>query len=179
MRRVHGGMSPVGADRYFRREVGFLDPPEAHRFRSKHDPVREKGHKTRFVLLAGGEEKSGSLSEDPGMDREIGHLARLVRLNHQFHSTLYEASGRRHLCDLNHTLRYRTQHYLHAYMSDSGHMALAQEGHRAILQACKERDVEAAAMLVYRHVAEVGQSLVEYVRQKELGQSPEESENRI
>jgi DNA-binding GntR family transcriptional regulator len=111
------------------------------------------------------------------MDAQLGHVAALVKLNHQFHSTLYEASGRRHLCDLNHTLRYRTQHYLHAYMDDSGHMALAQEGHRAILQACKERDAETAALLVYKHVGDVGQALVEYVQQRDSEQGLEESEN--
>ncbi len=98
------------------------------------------------------------------MDEQFGHVARLVQLNHQFHSTLYAASGRRHLCDLNRTLRYRTQHYLHAYIEDSGSMALAQEEHRAILEACRQGDAEKAASLVGNHVAEVGQAIVEYVR---------------
>jgi DNA-binding GntR family transcriptional regulator len=101
------------------------------------------------------------------MERQVGHVARLVRLSHQFHSTLCNASGRRHLCDLNHTLRCRTQHYLHAFVDDLGHMALAGEGHWAILKACDERDAETAATLVQRHVAEVGQSLVEHVQQRE------------
>jgi DNA-binding GntR family transcriptional regulator len=58
------------------------------------------------------------------MDQQLGHIAALVKLNHQFHTTLYAASGRRHLCEINRTLRYRTQHYLHAYMDDLGSMAL-------------------------------------------------------
>jgi DNA-binding GntR family transcriptional regulator len=98
------------------------------------------------------------------MDEQLGHVARLVQLNHQFHSTLYAASGRRHLCDLNRTLRHRTQHYLHAYIEDSGSMALAQAEHRAILEACRQGDAEKAASLVKKHVAEVGQAIVEYVR---------------
>jgi DNA-binding GntR family transcriptional regulator len=32
------------------------------------------------------------------MDEHLGDVATLVRLNHQFHLTLYEASGRGHLC---------------------------------------------------------------------------------
>jgi DNA-binding GntR family transcriptional regulator len=100
------------------------------------------------------------------MDGALGHIATLVKLNHRFHSTLYEASGRRHLCDLNHTLRYRTQHYLHAYMDDLGSMVLAQEEHRAILEACRRRDAKEAASLVEEHVTEVGQAIVEFVRRR-------------
>ena len=106
------------------------------------------------------------------MDGQLGHVAALVKLNHRFHSTLYAASGRRHLCDLNHTLRYRTQHYLHAYMDDLGSMALAQEEHRAILEACRRRDAEEAASLVEEHVTEVGQAIVEFVRRRYEGWKP-------
>jgi DNA-binding GntR family transcriptional regulator len=101
------------------------------------------------------------------MDEQLGHVASLVKLNHQFHSTLYCASGRRHLCDLNHTLRYRTQHYLHAYMDDLGSMALAQGEHRAILKACQRGHVEEAAELVGEHVAEVGRAIVDFLRRRD------------
>jgi DNA-binding GntR family transcriptional regulator len=100
------------------------------------------------------------------MDGQLGDVASLVKLNHQFHSTLYCASGRRHLCDLNHTLRYRTQHYLHAYIDDLGSMALAQGEHRAILDACRSGHAEEAAELVREHVAEVGQAIVEFVSRR-------------
>lgn len=100
------------------------------------------------------------------MDMQLGHVATLVKLNHQFHTTLYNQSGRRHLCELNQALRYRTQHYLHAYMDDLGSMAMAQEEHRAVLDACRCRDAEEAASLVGEHVTKVGQALVEFVRQR-------------
>jgi DNA-binding GntR family transcriptional regulator len=106
------------------------------------------------------------------MDGQLGHVATLVKLNHRFHSTLYAASGRRHLCDLNHTLLYRTQYYLHAYMDDLGSMALAQEEHRAILDACCRRDAEEAASLVEEHVTEVGRAIVEFVRRRYEGWKP-------
>jgi DNA-binding GntR family transcriptional regulator len=100
------------------------------------------------------------------MDDQLGHVASLVKLNHEFHYTLYCASGRRHLCDLNHTLRYRTQHYLHAYIDDLGSMALAQGEHRAILDACRRGHAEEAAELVRGHVAEVGRAIVEFVSRR-------------
>ena len=106
------------------------------------------------------------------MDGQLGHVATLVKLNHRFHSTLYAASGRRHLCDLNHTLRYRTQHYLHAYMDDLGSMALAQEEHRAILDACRRRDAEEAASLVEKHLTEVGQAIIGFIRRRYEGHKP-------
>jgi DNA-binding GntR family transcriptional regulator len=102
------------------------------------------------------------------MDGQLGHVASLVKLNHQFHSTLYTASGRRHLCDLNHTLRYRTQHYLHAYMDDLGSMALAQGEHRAILRACQQGNAEEAAAMVGEHVNKVGQAIIEFVRRRDI-----------
>jgi DNA-binding GntR family transcriptional regulator len=120
---------------------------------------------TRLAVAQMSEDTCQELEKIAGrMDEEFGHVARLVQLNYQFHSTLYAASGRRHLCDLTRTLRYRTQHYLHAYVEDSGSMALAQEEHRAILSACRQGDAEKAASLVSKHVAGVGQAIIEYVR---------------
>ena len=54
------------------------------------------------------------------MDSHLGELVTLIKLNHAFHTTLYGASGRRHLCELTSKLRYRTQHYLVAFISDIG-----------------------------------------------------------
>lgn len=98
------------------------------------------------------------------MDRQLGQVVELVRLNSAFHMTLYAVSGRKHLYDLIETLRHRTSHYLHAYMIDLGGMPLAQEEHRAILTACRKGDVEQASAIMHKHVAEVGQSIIEYVQ---------------
>jgi DNA-binding GntR family transcriptional regulator len=99
------------------------------------------------------------------MDEHMGEVATLVRLNYRFHSTLYAASGRRHLCELSRTLRFRTQHYLHAYIADLGGMPAAQQGHREILTSCRQGDAEKAAQLVHDHVWDVGRSIIDFVRQ--------------
>ena len=99
------------------------------------------------------------------IDNHMGELVTLVKLNHKFHITLYSASGRRHLCELTNKLRYRTQHYLHAYITYLGGMPHAQNEHRDIVQACKDGDAELAAKTVYSHVNNVGQAIVDYVRQ--------------
>ncbi len=101
------------------------------------------------------------------IDNHPGELVTLVKLNHDFHLTLYSASGRHHLCELTKILRYRTQHYLHAYISDLGGMPQAQIEHRVIIDACKRGDAEQAASAIYNHVIKVGQSLIEFVRQQD------------
>jgi DNA-binding GntR family transcriptional regulator len=103
------------------------------------------------------------------MENCLGDVATLVKLNHQFHLTLYAASGRRHLCELTRILRYRTQHYLHVYIVEVelGHLPQTQGEHRAILEACKRGDAEQAAALMRDHVAQAGHAIVEYVRQRD------------
>jgi DNA-binding GntR family transcriptional regulator len=103
------------------------------------------------------------------MDNHLGDVATLVRLNHQFHLTLYEASGRSHLCEINRNLRYRSQHYLHVFIVEakSENIPPTQREHRAILEACKRGDAEQAAALMREHVAQVGHAIIEYVRQRD------------
>lgn len=101
------------------------------------------------------------------MDSHIGDLVTLVKLNHKFHITLYAASGRRQLLELTSMLRFRTQHYLHAFITYLGGMPQAQVDHRAILAACKDQDADLAASLIYEHVIHVGHAIVEYIHQAE------------
>jgi DNA-binding GntR family transcriptional regulator len=101
------------------------------------------------------------------MDNHMGELVTLIKLNHNFHNTLYCASGRRHLCDLIKVQRYRTQHYLHAFISYLGGMPRAQADHKAIIEACQLGEADRAADLVSTHVEYVGQAIVEYVHQHE------------
>jgi len=102
------------------------------------------------------------------MDVHFDELVTLVKLNHDFHITLYKASGRRHLVDLTNRLRYRTRHYLHAYISDLGGMPLAQAQHWEIVEACERGDAERVATLIHNHVIHVGQSLIEFVHKQEV-----------
>jgi len=109
--------------------------------------------------------KMASLIED--MDKNMDDVCKEVALNHEFHFTLYEASGRKHLYELNHLLRFKAQHYLRAFIQDLGGMPQAQVEHRAILAACKKGDAEKAASLMYHHVAKVGVAIVNYIQDQE------------
>lgn len=97
------------------------------------------------------------------IDRHMGEIIELVRLNFEFHTTLYQASGRSHLCELIETLRHRTEHYLHAYMIDLGGMPPAQEEHRAVVNACRQGNTDLAAEIMYAHVAKAGKGIIDYV----------------
>ena len=110
------------------------------------------------------------------IDTHLNDVAMVVKLNHQFHHTLYTASGRSHLCELNRILRYRTQHYLHVFIVETelGHTPQSQGEHRAILEACKRGDAEQAAALIHDHVAQVGRAIIEYVRQRDESEATEE-----
>lgn len=110
-------------------------------------------------------DKMASLIEE--MDVNIDDVCKEVALNHEFHFTLYEASGRKHLTDLNHMLRYKAQHYLRAFIEDLGGMPQAQIEHRAILDACEKGEADQAASLIYKHVAKVGDAIVKYLQDQE------------
>ena len=97
------------------------------------------------------------------IDHNLGQIVQLVALNYTFHTTIYQAAKRIHLLELNINLRHRTAHYLHAYMIDLGGMPLAQEEHRAILNACRAKDDAKAAELMHHHIYKVGKSISEYV----------------
>lgn len=103
------------------------------------------------------------------MDDNVDTVATFIKLNHQFHMTLYAASQRKFLCDLIKTLRFRMHHYMHAFKVELGDMAQIQREHREILAACAAKNEERAADLIRAHVANVGKSIIEYMRQLESG----------
>ncbi|MGE5263512.1 MAG: GntR family transcriptional regulator [Acidobacteriota bacterium] len=109
------------------------------------------------------DEMSAILDE---LDHHLKDVLIAVNLNHRFHSTLYAASGRQHLCELQQVLRRRTHHYLYAYITCLGDMPQAQAEHRAILEACRRRNAEQAAAITRDHVTRVGHALIRYVKER-------------
>lgn len=97
------------------------------------------------------------------MDCHLDDIVIVINLNHQFHSTLYAASGRQHLCQFQEMLRRRTHHYLYAFVACEGNMPNAQAEHRAILDACRQRDADRAAAIIRQHVSKVGDAIIQYV----------------
>lgn len=75
-----------------------------------------------------------------------------IDLNWQFHSALYRASGRPKLIEMAGALRNSAASYMHSLTSNPDWRKAANQQHRAILEACKRRDVEGAVEALRRHV---------------------------
>ena len=141
--------------------------------------VALEGMATRLAVPRMTEEILAELSSlVDQMENHQGRVATLVKLNHRFHSTLYAASGRAHLCELNRMLRNRTQHYLHLYTVETamGNLRQTHAEHQDILEACRRGDAEQAAAIIREHVAQVGSAIIEYARQRDESTGAAETE---
>jgi DNA-binding GntR family transcriptional regulator len=79
--------------------------------------------------------------------------ARYLALNQQFHTALYERSGRPQLVEMIAALRDASSAYLHIYRAESDFpVARLDEEHHAILSACVARDPERAAAATRAHL---------------------------
>ncbi|HNB52781.1 MAG TPA: GntR family transcriptional regulator [Anaerolineales bacterium] len=87
---------------------------------------------------------------------------RVFEANTNFHSLIYTASGRGHLCSIISMLRNRAAHYFHNYMLELE--THAQTDHLAIIEACQDRDADRAADIMYGHIARAGLAVVEYCK---------------
>lgn len=94
----------------------------------------------------------------------------IVRVNTEFHTTLYRAAGRQHLNRLIVSMRHSTHHYLYKYIARLG-MDSAQDEHRAIFEASRTGEAEKAAQLVHHHIIRVGFAVAEHV-EKEAAEGP-------
>lgn len=101
------------------------------------------------------------------MDLNLEQPSVLTKLNHEFHLTIYQASGRKYLHELIEMLRRRTQHYVRSHISDMNSMPKSQEQHRMILEACQSGDAHEAAACMRRHIERVGQELVTHIQASE------------
>jgi DNA-binding GntR family transcriptional regulator len=97
------------------------------------------------------------------MDDHIDDVVALVKLNNQFHETLYKLSNRTHLLEIIHNLRLRTRHYLRAYIAELTGMPVAQDEHRALIESCMNGDVDLASNQMREHVLHAGKAVIDYV----------------
>jgi DNA-binding GntR family transcriptional regulator len=78
---------------------------------------------------------------------------RCIALNQTFHTTLYEHSHRPQLVEMIAALRDASSAYLHIYRAQRDFPAIRLDAeHRLILQACVDRDPEAAAHATREHL---------------------------
>lgn len=96
------------------------------------------------------------------------HSRRWGELNWRFHETLYRPAKRPRLLSLIQNAHNNVERYMRLYLSTMNYQTKSQEEHRALLEACTQRDVEAARDILRKHMAEASAVLAGYLSQKNL-----------
>jgi DNA-binding GntR family transcriptional regulator len=91
--------------------------------------------------------------------------ARIGALNSRFHLALYTACGNRRLLDLIARQHAAAERYVRRLLTGLDHQAQSQAEHRAILDACKAGDGEAAVAILRRHLEDGGRMLLAAFRE--------------
>jgi DNA-binding GntR family transcriptional regulator len=84
-------------------------------------------------------------------------------LNWLFHETLYRSAQRPKLLSLIKNMHNNVERYMRLYLSTMNYQIKSQEEHRAILNACVQRDIKAAQKLLRKHMADASSSLAGYL----------------
>lgn len=92
------------------------------------------------------------------------NVARYAELNWQFHSCLYEDADRPFLLNLIRSVNDRVERYLRIQLTLSGGTGVDDREHREILAACRTRNAEKAATLLYQHISKSCESLLANIR---------------
>jgi DNA-binding GntR family transcriptional regulator len=96
--------------------------------------------------------------------REGPAAVRYLQLNQQFHTALYERSGRPQLVEMIAALRDASSAYLHIYRAQSDFpVARLDSEHHAILAACVARDPERAAAATRAHLENTVEHVAAYL----------------
>ncbi len=101
--------------------------------------------------------QAAALLDELDVEEDIG---RWVALNRRFHLTLYAGAGTR-LLSLIESQYDAVDRYLRLELVEMDNAGDSQDEHRAILAACRARDVERAIALSEPHIAGAGVDLAE------------------
>lgn len=89
--------------------------------------------------------------------------ARWSSLNWEFHATLYTPADRPRLLGLIKTLHVNTDRYVRIQLETMHYLERSQKEHYQLLQACRQRNLQAATTLLKHHITQAGEELVEYL----------------
>lgn len=112
-------------------------------------------------------DEAAGLLDELDVEKDIG---RWVDLNRRFHLMLYSAAGAR-LLTLIESQFHAVDRYLRIELVEMDNAADSQEEHRAILAACRQRNVQRAIALSEPHIVEAGLDLAEALRRRR-GEGP-------
>lgn len=100
-------------------------------------------------------------------DRDTDHLNTWAERNWEFHSVLYRAADRPILMGFIERANQQVERYLRAHVALLDYRVDGQSEHRALLAACRRRDVELATRLLTEHIASVEALLAPFLEQRE------------
>jgi DNA-binding GntR family transcriptional regulator len=89
---------------------------------------------------------------------------RLGELNWRFHEVLYRFADRPKLLLLIQTMHNNVERYMRLYLSTMHYQSQSQAEHRALLEACGQRDIGKAQALLRMHMAGASASLTGYLQ---------------
>jgi DNA-binding GntR family transcriptional regulator len=96
------------------------------------------------------------------MKEEVGTWG---RLNWQFHATLYSRANRPHFMSIIKMINNNGDRYTRLQLYLTQAFERAKQEHRALLDLCQKRDIDAASDLLERHIHNAGRMLKEFVKQ--------------
>jgi DNA-binding GntR family transcriptional regulator len=100
-------------------------------------------------------------------DRDRNYVQTWGDRNWEFHSTLYAASNRPLLLGMIERIHAHVDRYLRAHVTLANYREQGQREHRAILRACRRKDIETAVECLRAHVLDVADVLCPILEQRE------------
>lgn len=104
-------------------------------------------------------------------ERDTEYLSTWSARNWSFHSTLYRPAQRPLLLKMIEDLNRKTERYLQMHVSIFHYRDRGQAEHRAILEACRRKDVDEAIALLRQHISDVS-SLLEPILSQRAATAP-------
>lgn len=84
-------------------------------------------------------------------------------LNWRFHEMLYRAANKPKLLSLIRNMHNNVERYMRLYLSTMHYQTKSQTEHRALLEACTQKDIKAAQNVLRRHMADASANLSGYL----------------
>ena len=100
--------------------------------------------------------------------RKESNVANWGDLNWRFHSSLYTAANRPRCLSIARNIHNNADRYVRLHLFLVKKTKRANEEHREILKLCQKRDVEKACLALEKHIAQAGESLAEYFRERRI-----------
>jgi DNA-binding GntR family transcriptional regulator len=100
-------------------------------------------------------------------DQDTNYVQTWGDRNWEFHSTLYAASNRPLLLGMIERIHAHVDRYLRAHVTLANYREQGQREHRALLRACRRKDVKTALECLRSHILDVADVLCPILEQRE------------